>query len=446
MEYLLQFYAIYGSVINFIGINALLALSLNVTLSAGMLSLGNAAFAALGGYTAGILSLHFKLPYVVSLAGGTCTAGFVGLIIGLPVLRLRGVFLAMATLAFGEVVRLAAVNLDITGGAEGLTGIPNVTTTWMIYLVLAGAAYFIAVLRRSRLGWGLVSMREDETAAGSLGIHITYYKVVAFVIGAMIAGLAGGMYAHLNYLITPRDFGFFIAVDLLIYNIVGGTGVWYGPILGAAMLTALPEVLRGVGVTAGPIRMGINGTYSAPGNSLSSQRLGLALLKESDRRTVRDGGRMNRLVIESISRNFGGVQALDDVSFVVEPGTIHGLIGPNGAGKTTLINILSGLLPPSTGRMSYKNYDLHRLAVHQMAAIGIARTFQNIRLFPHLSCLENVQAGQHLTSRRSLLPRLLQLPSARREDRRLYERAMETLGRVGLDRQGLLPVPQPVVR
>jgi branched-chain amino acid transport system permease protein len=142
---------------------------------------------------------------------------------------------------------------------------------------------------------------------------------------------------------------------------------------------------------------------------------------------------MNRLRIDRVSRNFGGVQALDDVSFIVEPGTIHGLIGPNGAGKTTLINILSGLLPPSTGSMSYKNYDLHRLAVHQMAAIGIARTFQNIRLFPHMTCLENVQAGQHLTSRRALLPRLFQLPSARREDHLLYDRALQTLARVGLD-------------
>jgi ABC-type branched-subunit amino acid transport system ATPase component len=142
---------------------------------------------------------------------------------------------------------------------------------------------------------------------------------------------------------------------------------------------------------------------------------------------------MNRLFVENISRNFGGVRALDAVSFVVEPGTIHGLIGPNGAGKTTLINILSGLLRPSAGRMSYKDRDLYRLAVHQMAAIGIARTFQNIRLFPHMSCLENVQAGQHLTSRRSLLPRLLQLPSARREDRYLYEQAMKMLARVGLD-------------
>ncbi len=142
---------------------------------------------------------------------------------------------------------------------------------------------------------------------------------------------------------------------------------------------------------------------------------------------------MNSLRVENVSRSFGGVRALDDVSFFVEPGTIHGLIGPNGAGKTTLINILSGLLPPSAGRMSYKDHDLHRLAVHQMAAIGIARTFQNIRLFPHMSCLENVQAGQHLRSRRALLPRLLRLPSARHEDRSLYKQAMETLARVGLD-------------
>jgi len=259
LEHLAQFYAVYGSVINFIGINALLALSLNVTLAAGMLSLGNAAFAGLGGYAAGILTLHFKMPYAISLCGGAVVAGFVGVLLGMPVLRLRGVFLAMATLAFGEVVRIAAVNLDITGGAEGLTGIPNVTQTWMIYLALAGAAYFMAVLRRSRLGWGLVSMREDETAAACLGIHTTFYKVAAFTIGAMLAGVAGGMYAHLNYLITPRDFGFFIAVDLLIYNIVGGTRTWYGPILGAALITALPEILRGVGVTAGPIRMAVNG-------------------------------------------------------------------------------------------------------------------------------------------------------------------------------------------
>lgn len=252
-------YAAYNSVFNFIGINSLLALSLYVTLSAGQLSLGNAAFAGIGGYTAGILSMQLGASYPVALISGALLAGLVAAALGYPVLRLRGVFLAIATLAFGEVVRIAAVNLKITGGAEGLTPIPNKTKTWMIYLALAAVSYFIAVLRRSKTGWSFASIREDETAASAMGINTTYYKTLAFTIGAMIAGLAGGMSAHLNYIITPSEFGFSAAVQLLIYNIVGGTRIWYGPILGATLLTSLPEILRATGVTAGPIRMGING-------------------------------------------------------------------------------------------------------------------------------------------------------------------------------------------
>lgn len=259
MEYLSHFFAVYGSLINFIGINALLALSLFVTLSAGQLSLGSAAFAGIGGYTAGILTVHFGAPYLVSLVAGAVLAGLVSVIIGLPVLRLRGVFLAMATLSFGEVVRIAAVNLDVTGGAQGLVGIPNKTKTWFIYLVLTAVGYFIARLRVSRIGWSFASIREDETAASAMGVNTTFYKTLSFTIGALIAGLAGAMYAHLNFIISPREFGFSVAVDLLVFNIVGGTRKWYGPVLGATLLTALPEVLRGVGVTVGPIRMFVNG-------------------------------------------------------------------------------------------------------------------------------------------------------------------------------------------
>lgn len=254
-----QFLAIYGDLIAFIGINALLALSLYVTLSAGLLSLGNAAFAAIGGYTAGILSMHYHAPYLVALAAGALAAGMVAFAVGLPVLRLRGVYLAMATLAFGEVVRIAAVNLDITGGAQGLVGIPNHTRGWFIYLMLAAACYLMARLRGSRLGWALESIREDETAAAAMGINTTATKTLAFALGAVIAGLAGGLYAHLHFIIAPREFGFSMAVDLLVFNIVGGTRRWYGPLLGTVLLTALPEVLRGVGVTAGPLRMFVNG-------------------------------------------------------------------------------------------------------------------------------------------------------------------------------------------
>jgi len=259
MAQLSYFFSVYGSLINFIGINALLALSLYVTLSAGQLSLGNAAFAGIGGYTAGILTTQFNVPYTLSLLAGALIAALVGFILGMPVLRLRGVFLAMATLSFGEVVRIAAINLKITGGAEGLLGMPTYTKTWLIYLMIIIVSFFLSRLRYSRAGWSFESIREDETAASAMGINTTFYKTLAFTIGAFIAGLAGAMYAHLNYIITPGEFGFSAAVNLLIYCIVGGSRVWYGPIFGAALLTALPEILRGMGVAAGPVRMFVNG-------------------------------------------------------------------------------------------------------------------------------------------------------------------------------------------
>ncbi len=144
------------------------------------------------------------------------------------------------------------------------------------------------------------------------------------------------------------------------------------------------------------------------------------------------------LKVDTISQRFGGLQALLDVSFAVEPGTIHGLIGPNGAGKTTLINILSGIQPPSAGQVHYQGEALHRLQAHQIAALGVARTFQNIRLFPAMTCLENVQAAQHLIASRPLVPRLLRLPSACREDRDLEAKARATLLRVGLEGKAAL--------
>jgi branched-chain amino acid transport system permease protein len=259
MASLSYFFAVYGSLINFIGINVLLALSLYVTLSAGQLSLGNAAFAGIGGYTAGILTTKFGVPYFIALLAGAMSAALIGVLIGRPVLRLRGVFLAMATLSFGEVVRIAAVNLKITGGAEGLIGMQPYTRTWFIYLMVGAVGYFLARLRYSKAGWSFESIREDETAASAMGINTTYYKTLAFTIGAFIAGLAGAMYAHLNYIITPGEFGFSAAVNLLIYCIVGGGRFWMGPVFGATLLTALPEILRGIGVTAGPIRMFVNG-------------------------------------------------------------------------------------------------------------------------------------------------------------------------------------------
>jgi branched-chain amino acid transport system permease protein len=254
-----EFFAVYGSLINFAGLNALLALSLYVPLSAGQLSLGNAAFAGIGAYVSALLTMRLNVPFPLSVAAGACLAAAVALAIGAPVLRIKGIFLAMATLAFGEVVRICAVNLPITGGAEGLIGIPDKTTVLMIYGALAATAYFLTALRWSKTGWSFASIREDETAAMVMGINTTRYKNVAFILGAFIAGIAGGLYAHLNFIITPAEFGFSAEVQLLIYNIVGGTRSVFGPIAGALILTAIPEALRAAGVTAGPLRLGVNG-------------------------------------------------------------------------------------------------------------------------------------------------------------------------------------------
>lgn len=259
LEWLISFYAAYGSVLNFLGINAMLALSLYLTFSAGQLSLGAAAFASIGGYVSGILSIRTGLPYPLALAAGTASAAAVGYLLGRPILRLSGVFLAISTLGFGEMVRIAAVNMDITGGAQGLLGIPTETKTWTIYLALVVCCWFAARLPGSRLGWAMACLRQDEAAARSLGIDAAAVKTAAFTLSAAMAGLAGALNAHLNFLISPGDFGFTTAVNILVFLIVGGTFSWYGPVLGAALMTALPELLRATGITAGPMRWALSG-------------------------------------------------------------------------------------------------------------------------------------------------------------------------------------------
>jgi branched-chain amino acid transport system permease protein len=228
----------------FIAINALLALSIYATLSAGLLSLANAAFMSIGAYASALLTLDLHWPFPASLLAGCLLAGAVGFVLGLPVLRLRGVFLAIATLGFGEVVRIAALNWDATGGPLGLPAIPATTQLWQVVLALIVVCFFFSRLNHSRAGHALLAIREDESAARTMGINTLSYKNLAFVVGALIAGLAGGFSAHQTHAIEPSNFAFGLAVAILIYALVGGTGAFWGPILGSTLLTILPEALR----------------------------------------------------------------------------------------------------------------------------------------------------------------------------------------------------------
>jgi branched-chain amino acid transport system permease protein len=259
-------------VITFLFLNLVLAVSIYVTLSTGQLSLGHAGFMSIGAYTASIATKTYDMPILVALLLAIVVTGIVALIVGYPTLRLHGLYLAIATLGFGEVVRVIMLNLKVTNGALGLTGLKSlgtrlydlekvigidaqtfgITVTQMkalstlIVMVILFVIILICQIRldRSRVGRAFSAIKADETAARAMGINITYYKMLAYMIGSMMAGLSGGIYAHITTTITPDDFNYHRAVEILSFAVIGGSEVIIGPLFGATLLTGLPEFLR----------------------------------------------------------------------------------------------------------------------------------------------------------------------------------------------------------
>ena len=263
MEALQDFLLTYESTFGYIGLNALLALSVYATLSAGQLALSNAGFMAIGAYAATLLTMERSAPFPLALAAAALAPALVAVPLGLPVLRLRGVFLAIAPIGIGEVVRLGLVNWDRVNGAQGIVAIPQKTKLWMINLAVAAVLFVMGRLRGSKWGFALEAIREDEPAARTLGIATARYKLAMLVLGAAIAGLAGALEAHLTFMVAPNGFAFGRVVDMLVFAVVGGTARYWGPVLGAAFLTLLPELLREaaplVGIEPGPLRLAVNG-------------------------------------------------------------------------------------------------------------------------------------------------------------------------------------------
>jgi branched-chain amino acid transport system permease protein len=247
IDYLDNFWSIYSNLVLSLGTASLLALSIYLTLSCGMLAMANAAFMGIGAYTASILTMNHDWPFPAAIAAGMAAPALVAFVIGKPTLRLSGVYLAMATLAFGEVVRLAIIRAEgLTGGALGLNGIPQLTQWWHVLLAVVLVLALLARLRRSKIGRAFEAIKEDETAAGLMGIDVDGHKMLAFALGAAIAGLAGVLNAHLTFFIGPQEFGFDRGVEILTMTILGGINSLFGPVIGAFIITLLPELLRGL--------------------------------------------------------------------------------------------------------------------------------------------------------------------------------------------------------
>jgi branched-chain amino acid transport system permease protein len=245
-----------------VGIAVILAVSLNLVNGyTGQFSLGHAGFMSVGAYLSSAVTLHFA-PKIFGEDGGSAvaigalfftalfvggiTAALAGLLVGIPSLRLRGDYLAIVTLGFGEIIRVVLQNTDVLGGALGLNNIPPYTTVVWSLAFAALTVFTVSCLVRSTYGRGFISVRDDEIAAAAIGLDTTRYKIVAFVVGALFAGIAGGLYAHLNLTITPGGFDFTKSIEIVVMVILGGMGNILGVILAAALLTLLPEVLRPV--------------------------------------------------------------------------------------------------------------------------------------------------------------------------------------------------------
>jgi branched-chain amino acid transport system permease protein len=239
-----DFFFTYQALIYALGVNGLLALSMYVVLSIGQLSLGQAAFMGIGAYVSALLTVKLNASFPAALAAGMFAPALVAAIIGVPALRLSGVYLALATIGLGEVLRIFYLNSETAGGALGLPGIPEKGGAWLIFLCLAVALAVFMAIGRSRIGRAMEAMREDETAAGVMGVNLPLYKLSALVTSAVLAGLAGALSAHVTSFIGPNDYGFDQAVTILSFALLGGIGSPFGPVLGAFILTLLPEVLR----------------------------------------------------------------------------------------------------------------------------------------------------------------------------------------------------------
>jgi branched-chain amino acid transport system permease protein len=252
-----DFFSIYGFLIVSMLLGAVLGLSLYLPLMAGQLSLASPGFYALGGYIAAILSTQvfktegsFPIPLLLLemlLAGVVC--GLLGIVVGIPALRLRGIYLAIATIAFVEILRIFALNLEITGGAVGIFAIPQPFETaieylWIVLPLLIISSLFVYRLENIRVGRALIAIREDELAADAMGINPTYYKVLAFALGAMLAGIVGAVSAHFLNTWNTRQGTFDVSIIYLTFVLIGGSRTVAGPVVGGMVFTALPEILR----------------------------------------------------------------------------------------------------------------------------------------------------------------------------------------------------------
>jgi len=424
----------------------------------GQISLGHAGLYAVGAYTTALLSTRFGFSFWITAPVAVAVTGFFGALLALPSLRAKGPYLAMVTVAFGFMAEVTSNRWQgLTNGPMGITMIPSpalpggaeMSPTHYFWLIAAAALVCQLLannLLTSRVGRTLLALRGSEIAAETVGINVYRWKVLAFVVSSAYAGLGGVFFAHQNGFINSDTFVFGLSVSILTSVLMGGSGTLYGPLVGSVILNLIPTVFASLHEYHLYIYGGIIlATIVFLPDGIVGSLIKLPVVRRFRRRPARiepdpdvldfardrDGGRAV-ITVRNLTKDFGGIRALNQVSLSVRPRVVHGLIGPNGSGKSTFVNVLTGLYQPTQGEIELGGTALRRLKPHQMAERGVTRTFQSIRLFPDLTVLENVMAGFHLHLRAGFWRHLLQTPGAVEEEARFRRKGMALLGFVGI--------------
>ena len=399
---------------------AIAVLGLTIVLGyTGQINLAQAAFFGLGAYSVALGTVSFGLPFWPALFAGIIIASVAGVVLGLTSLRLGGHYLAMVTISFQQILMLVLTNwISLTRGPDGIPGIARPIVFGFSFAdsgtylalcvgVLWVVGFCVGRLKHSKLGRAMQAVRDNELAAGVVGVDTYRTKVIAFTLCALFGGLGGGLFAGGFTYISPDQFGFAGSVVFLTMALLGGVRSPFGAALGTALLILLPEWLRFLKVTylavyGGAVILimvfmprGIWGFLEA----LRQRLCPLAVLPVGrvaplplTTQVAREDGSII-LEVNQLSKHFGGLKAVDEVELSVRRNTVHALVGPNGSGKTTLLNVLSGIYKPRNGQLFFDGQAVTRLLPHERAGRGIGRTFQNVRLFTAMSVLENIIVG-----------------------------------------------------
>ncbi|WP_175923713.1 ABC transporter permease subunit [Burkholderia latens] len=450
------------TLLNYIGLYAIVAIGLVLlTGVGGMTSFGQAAFVGIGAYATAFLTTRYGVSPWLALIVGVALTALVALVLGAVTMRLSGHFLPLGTIAWGLALFYLFGNLELLGKYDGINGIPALnlfgielgsgrSLYFLIWAVVLAAIVSVQNLLNSRPGRAIRALRGGGVMAEAMGVNTAWMRVVIFVYAAVLAAVSGFLYAHLQRAVNPTPFGLNHGIEFLFMAVVGGVSHVWGAVLGAAILTVLQDYLQ----TLLPKLLGSEGNFEIIVFGvlmvllLQYARQGVwpfvaKLFPRGPRAHVPDRADPlpqrakpvagePLLVVDNARKQFGGLVAVNDVSFDVKAGQIIGLIGPNGAGKSTTFNLVTGVLQPTGGTITFRGERIDGLTSRQIVRRGIGRTFQHVKLLPTMTVLENVAIGAHLRGHTGVWRSIARLNA--HEEAQLLAEAARQIRRVGLEK------------